>query len=388
MHVIIQASSTNWEGGIDPSIVKLEGHPLLYHTINNFIPFACDITVVAPEYDKGNLDFILLEFPGKALKINYSDDASPLNRMIKSTKELDDSEYIIRVDGRNFCVDVDQIFKNLELARKNSYSCVRFPENFPPLFSGDIYNVGALRELYKNKKARENTSYEIHPKYFLSTTMVTPNLEKYTDEYLRSIRKIYGSVLQNERLSVDPKKSVKVADQISFHYDLVRKYKKFYGILLDVACGNGYGASLLSEIAEQVIGIDLDKEVIQEARNKFSKPNVSFLVSDVNALPYKDGYADCVTAFEIIEHIPPEPLLKEMHRVLKTNGTIYISTPQNLLGHIPLIGCHIHEFSLDNLKAEVSKFFVIEKVIGIKQGTIYFDNDEVGSNTFIVARKV
>jgi len=35
----------------------------------------------------------------------------------------------------------------------------------------------------------------------------------------------------------------------------------------------------------------------------------------------------------------------------------------------------------------LSKYFEIEKVIGIKQGVIYFENDPVGSNTFLICKK-
>ena len=65
---------------------------------------------------------------------------------------------------------------------------------------------------------------------------------------------------------------------------------------------------------------------------------------------------------------------------------IFISTPQTMLGRIPLLKCHLIEFSLDEIKALVSKYFEIDKVIGLKQGTIYFDNDEVGSCSYIMAR--
>jgi len=39
------------------------------------------------------------------------------------------------------------------------------------------------------------------------------------------------------------------------------------------------------------------------------------------------------------------------------------------------------------LKKMVSKYFIIDKVIGLKQGTIYFNNDSIGTNTVIICHK-
>jgi SAM-dependent methyltransferase len=60
-----------------------------------------------------------------------------------------------------------------------------------------------------------------------------------------------------------------------------------------------------------------------------SKKNLSpFVLSDATSLPYKDNLFDLVTLFHVLEHIKNDKrALREIHRVLKNNGTALIVTP-------------------------------------------------------------
>jgi len=55
--------------------------------------------------------------------------------------------------------------------------------------------------------------------------------------------------------------------------------------ILDAGCGTGYGSHLLAEAgAESVIGVDLDRRNIAFARKRYSAPNLSFAVADIEEL--------------------------------------------------------------------------------------------------------
>lgn len=388
MRILIQASTTNWQGGKDPCMELYKGKTLLEYTINQFIDYQYDVHIIAPLSDKGKLNDYKFMFD-KEIDITYGFNESPLNRMITASNDLNESDYVIRVDGRNFCADVAQIFANYQTAVKNDYDCVRFPENFSPLFAGDVYNVGALRRLYKKTSVCGYTKIDIHPKYFMDSIVVTPDLEKYDDAYLTDMRDIYAEALKDERICVNTKSNIVSADQISFHYHLAERYiPKDSHIILDIACGSGYGTKALSKLTDTIVGIDINKDIIQHASKEYGSEKILFSICDANNITYyPDNSIDAITAFEIVEHIPPVPFLKEMYRLLKPNGIILISTPQNIIGRIPITGAHIREFSLDEIKDIVGGIFTIDEIIGLKQGTIYNTGDEIGSNTFIVARK-
>jgi 2-polyprenyl-3-methyl-5-hydroxy-6-metoxy-1,4-benzoquinol methylase len=50
---------------------------------------------------------------------------------------------------------------------------------------------------------------------------------------------------------------------------------------LDAGCGEGYGADLLAQKARPIIAIDSDKKAIQQARQRYQKPNLIFQKKDV-----------------------------------------------------------------------------------------------------------
>ena len=104
--------------------------------------------------------------------------------------------------------------------------------------------------------------------------------------------------------------------------------------VLDVACGAGYGASiLLAASAEKYLGVDLSPEAVEFAKGHYSAgPRASFVVDDACHLSLvRDQSFDLVVSFETIEHVPyPELFLTAIRRVLRPDGTFIVSTPNRL----------------------------------------------------------
>ncbi|MBI5060474.1 class I SAM-dependent methyltransferase [candidate division KSB1 bacterium] len=124
--------------------------------------------------------------------------------------------------------------------------------------------------------------------------------------------------------------------------------------VLDLGCGEGYGTSLLREAGFQTTGMDIDSEIVERARQKYSG---EFVQGDIRKLPLPDARFDSVVCFEVIEHIELDPrAFTEMFRVIKPGGRLIISTPNiktySEAGKNPY---HFHEFTrqemVDQLKA-------------------------------------
>lgn len=99
-------------------------------------------------------------------------------------------------------------------------------------------------------------------------------------------------------------------------------------VVLDVACGEGYGAKLLADIAEVVFGVDVAEEVIEHASATYVRPNLQFRCGNAIDLEFPDSTFDVVVSFETLEHLAEqEQLLAEIRRVLKPDGILMISTP-------------------------------------------------------------
>lgn len=99
-------------------------------------------------------------------------------------------------------------------------------------------------------------------------------------------------------------------------------------VVLDAACGEGYGSHILAQHADRVLGVDVSEEAVAHAKNSYTKDNLRFMKSDVLALDLPEKSVDVVVSFETIEHLAAhQELLAVFKRVLKDDGLLIISTP-------------------------------------------------------------
>ena len=102
--------------------------------------------------------------------------------------------------------------------------------------------------------------------------------------------------------------------------------------VLDVASGEGYGAALLARYAADVVGVDVDAEIVAHARRTYYVPNLRFVNAPATELPLADASIDVVTCFETIEHLSDhDRMVDEFRRVLASGGTLFISSPNKLI---------------------------------------------------------
>lgn len=68
--------------------------------------------------------------------------------------------------------------------------------------------------------------------------------------------------------------------------------------LLDIACGEGSFAIMMAKLGYNITGIDQSQQMIELARARAQKENVSvnFMVEDMRSLPFEDAF-DLVTCF-------------------------------------------------------------------------------------------
>jgi ubiquinone/menaquinone biosynthesis C-methylase UbiE len=130
-------------------------------------------------------------------------------------------------------------------------------------------------------------------------------------------------------------------------------------IVLDAACGVGYGSHYIAEVAQKVIGVDISKQAIAYAKSHYQKENVVFRVMDIHNLEFPDSYFDLVCSFETIEHIDEiKKFLSEVKRVLKRNGKFIVSTPRaRKTNYDPKNPYHKTEFSYSDFQSILEEYF-------------------------------
>lgn len=140
--------------------------------------------------------------------------------------------------------------------------------------------------------------------------------------------------------------------------------------VLDCGCGKGFGSYVLSKDAHFVHAIDLNKKSLNLAKSLFQAKNLFFEESDVLELSKIEAFFDIVTAFELIEHLPPEKsdiFLSNLGARLKKDGQLFLSTPNHNVvtkSGVAVPNFHINNFTPSDLKTLLKKHFRDVTLIG------------------------
>ena len=107
-----------------------------------------------------------------------------------------------------------------------------------------------------------------------------------------------------------PVSSGSMSSRYRFAKDFVRGKR-----VLDIACGEGYGAAALAKAgASSVVGVDVSADVCDHALRKYG---LDARPGDAQAIPLPDRSIDLVVSFETIEHVDdPNVFVRECARVL------------------------------------------------------------------------
>jgi 2-polyprenyl-3-methyl-5-hydroxy-6-metoxy-1,4-benzoquinol methylase len=155
-------------------------------------------------------------------------------------------------------------------------------------------------------------------------------------------------------------------------------------VVLDIACGEGYGSKLLSAKASKVYGVDIDPVTVQNATNKYKAPNLSFIQGSADKIPLADSSVDTVVSFETIEHHDKHgEMLNEIKRVLKPGGILIMSSPEKA-GEVSFNEFHVKELSRAEFVDLIEAHFKFAKFYSqkITFGSVIAPVEKGSGNTF------
>jgi len=153
-------------------------------------------------------------------------------------------------------------------------------------------------------------------------------------------------------------------------------------VILDIACGVGYGSLFLLEGgALSYTGVDINEQAISYAINNYSNSKSIFQVGDI--LTFSKGLYDCIVCFETIEHIQYyDKAIGNLYKLLKKDGKLIISSPNRHvtspradgLSDLPANKFHFQEFIPEELIEilRTNGFYNIE-IFGQRQ-RLWFQN--------------
>ena len=148
--------------------------------------------------------------------------------------------------------------------------------------------------------------------------------------------------------------------------DEVRRHIQISGLVVDLGAGPGFVTGHLLAAGLQTLAIDSSKASIEALGQRFGgHPQFRGAQVSEGRLPLEDATADVVLLVETIEHVEATDalaLLRDVHRVLRPNGHVVMTTPngENLTQNevmCPDCGCvfhrmqHLRSFSSRELAA-------------------------------------
>lgn len=98
-------------------------------------------------------------------------------------------------------------------------------------------------------------------------------------------------------------------------YEWVAKNLPPESLVIDLACGVGYGTNIMANAGHRVLGVDKDKDALEYAHKNWNHKNAQFGKVDAEGLHAKLGDFDAAVCFETIEHVSdPVPLLRSLRQ--------------------------------------------------------------------------
>jgi SAM-dependent methyltransferase len=183
------------------------------------------------------------------------------------------------------------------------------------------------------EKMQKEGYFSNHPHYTHDHQSPIGGEEKKLDEMLLSLDFSQEDFVYPVAYSEALERSVKRTEAywLPMMFDLPEQ-----GRALDVGCGYGRTLRWMSEVYEQVVGVDISEEVITQAKKHFlNSAGVELFPSGPDHLPVElsDDSFDLVYVFTVFQHIPREytaALLKDIARVLKPQGKVAFNLLSNI----------------------------------------------------------
>lgn len=143
-----------------------------------------------------------------------------------------------------------------------------------------------------------------------------------------------------ERIVIkDIENSIKNISKINYvernhitRYQYALKFLKKEFLVVDIACGSGYGSKMMAKHGCKVISIDCSKDAIELCKKYNDHPNITWIVGDIqNFSKIVNENLDAIVCFETLEHIESgqENVLKQFKIKLKSKSPAICSIPLN-----------------------------------------------------------
>ena len=203
----------------------------------------------------------------------------------------------------------------------------------------------------------------------LSWNMIL-SLVQLSNEETNIIEQYKNAKNLNDRISLHEKYSTNKQGWFNWLFNQI-DFSKF-NRLLELGCGNGklWQENRIDLRNREIFLSDISEGMVEEVRNKLGS-DFNCIVADAEKIPFKDEYFDSIIANHVLFYLNDLNLgLKEIDRVLKSDGILYCSTygknhmkeiteiVQNFDSRINLSNHSLYDiFGLENGESIIKEYF-------------------------------
>ena len=164
-------------------------------------------------------------------------------------------------------------------------------------------------------------------------------------------------------------------------YKFLIRFLKKTDRVLDAGCGHGLGTVFLSKYAKEVIGADVDEQLIDKNNSDYKNiTNIKFKKIDLLEQKNVKEKFDVLISLDVIEHFTKEQteiVAKNYSNLIEEGGFAIIGTPN--IASKPYasqrrLDSHIHEFNHDEFEELLNRNF--------KRVFIFSMTDEIVSTSY------
>jgi 2-polyprenyl-3-methyl-5-hydroxy-6-metoxy-1,4-benzoquinol methylase len=115
-------------------------------------------------------------------------------------------------------------------------------------------------------------------------------------------------------------------------YQYAIKLIKSKKIVVDIACGSGYGSKMIAMKDNKVFAIDNSKQALNLSKKFNYHKNIQWILGNIkNISKIVTEKVDAIVCFETLEHIEKnhDMVLKQFNNILKENAPAICSVPLN-----------------------------------------------------------
>lgn len=183
------------------------------------------------------------------------------------------------------------------------------------LIEDKISHLQSLKDALKRASQSSNLSWNM----ILS-------LVQLSNEETNIIEQYKNAKNLNDRISLHEKYSTNKQGWFNWLFEKIDFSK--VNRLLELGCGNGklWQENKIDLRNREIFLSDISEGMVEEVRNKLGS-DFNCIVADAEKIPFKDAYFDSVIANHVLFYLNDlNQGLKEISRVLKSNGVLYCST--------------------------------------------------------------